>query len=185
MIDEELLLSGVNHKNEKAWKSLYDYFYAALCAYTQRILQNHGAAEDLVQEVFMSIWNTDRQFESVQDLTRYLYRSCYNNALLSLRNHHLHDSILNRIGHEESGMTEDDLYELTVRQEVTRQLYVHINNLPEEQKKVLLLVIEGYSREEIAEQLGVSVNTIKTHKSRGFKTLRSKLKMCVCLYLLP
>ena len=39
MIDEELILSGVNRKNEKAWASLYEHFYAALCVYVNRILK--------------------------------------------------------------------------------------------------------------------------------------------------
>ena len=51
MIDEELILSGVNRKNEKAWASLYDHYYAALCAYVNRILKGSESTEDLVQEV--------------------------------------------------------------------------------------------------------------------------------------
>lgn len=183
MMDEQLILSGVNDKNTKAWKGIYEYFYAALCVYTNRILRNQVAVEDLVQEVFVAIWKSDRRFDTVQDLTRYLYRACYNNALICVRNNHLHDTIFNEIG-KESEVSEEDLYEATVRQEVIRQLYVHINNLPEEQKKVLLLSIEGLSREEIAEKLGVSVNTIKTHKSRGMKVLREKLHDAVCLFLI-
>ncbi len=44
----------------------------------------------------------------------------------------------------------------TVREEVTRQLYVYIEALPSEQKKVILMSIEGYSWDEIAEKLGIS-----------------------------
>lgn len=53
MIDEELILSGVNRKNEKAWASLYDHYYAALCAYVNRILKGSESTEDLVQEVLL------------------------------------------------------------------------------------------------------------------------------------
>ena len=69
MIDEQLILSGVNRKNEKAWKSLYEYYYAALCAYVNRILKGSESTEDLVQEVFIAIWKSDKKFDSVQDLT--------------------------------------------------------------------------------------------------------------------
>ena len=51
-------------------------------------------------------------------------------------------------------------------------------------KKVILMSIEGYSWDEIAEKLRISVNTVKTHKSRGFKYLRSKLQDSVCLFLI-
>ena len=165
MIDEQLILSGVNRKNEKAWKSLYEHYYAALCTYVNRILKS------------------DKKFDSVQDLTRYLYRACYNNALVFVRNNQIHDTILNSIG-AESDFTADDVYAQTVREEVTRQLYVYIEALPSEQKKVILMSIEGYSWDEIAEKLGVSVNTVKTHKSRGFRSLRSKFQDSVCLFLI-
>ena len=183
MIDEQFILSSVNHKNVKAWKSLYTHFYSALCSYTHQILKDKSEVEDVVQEVFINMWNADKQFESIQQLTSYLYRSCYNNALVCLRNNHLHDTILNKIG-EETDHYEDNLYELTLRQEVLRQLYLHINSLPQEQKKVVILSIEGYSREEIAEKLGVTVNTVKTHKSRAFKALKAQLKDNICIFLI-
>ena len=78
----------------------------------------------------------------------------------------------------------DDVYAITVREEVIRQLYVHIEALPPEQRKVILMSIEGYSWEEIAEKLNISVNTVKTHKSRGFKNLRSKLQDSIYLFLI-
>ena len=138
---------------------------------------------DFVKEVFIAIWSSDKKFESLQDLTRYLYRACYNNALVFVRNNQIHDTILNSIGATEES-TVDDVYALTVREEVTRQLYMYIEQLPSEQKKVILMSIEGYSWDEIAEKLGISVNTVKTHKSRGFKSLRSKLQDSVCLFLI-
>ena len=65
MIDEELILSGVNRKNEKAWASLYDHYYAALCAYVNRILKGSESTEDLVQEVFIAIWRSEKRFISI------------------------------------------------------------------------------------------------------------------------
>ena len=71
-----------------------------------------------------------------------------------------------------------------ITQSTFLQLYMYIEQLPPEQKKVILMSIEGYSWDEIAEKLGISVNTVKTHKSRGFKSLRSKLQDSVCLFLI-
>lgn len=183
MVDYEVILSGVNHKDEKAWKCLYDYYYAALCIYVNRILRESESAEDLVQEVFVAIWKSTKKFSDMQELTRYLYRACYNNALIYVRNNRIHNTILSSISTEKD-FSADDVYALTIREEVTRQLYVHIQALPSEQRKVMLLSIEGHSWEEIAEILGVSVNTVKTHKARGFKTLRLKLKDSVYLFLI-
>lgn len=72
MIDEQLILSGVNRKVDKAWESLYEHYYAALCTYVNRILKRTESTEDLVQEVFIAVWRSEKKFDSIQDLTRYL-----------------------------------------------------------------------------------------------------------------
>ena len=54
-------------------------------------------------------------------------------------------------------------------------MYFHIEELPPEQRRIILLRIEGYTWEEIAERLEISINTVKTQKSRSYKFLREKL----------
>ena len=176
-------ISGLNNKEKEAWKILFERYYSALCNYVQHILKNEENAKDIVQEVFFNIWKSNRKFINERELTRYLYRACYNNTLIFLRNHNIHNNILEKIGAEQPVSTEE-LYAITIREEVLRQLYVHISNLSPEQRKVILLSIEGYSWEEIAQKLEVSVNTVKTHRSRAFKYLRSKMNNKIYLFLL-
>ena len=176
-------IDQINRKQMPAFRELFGTFYRYLVLYALRYVKQQEVSEDVVQEVFIAVWRSEKRFDSVQDLTRYLYRACYNNALVFVRNNQIHDTILNSIG-AESDFTADDVYAQTVREEVIRQLYVYIEGLPSEQKKVILMSIEGYSWDEIAEKLRISVNTVKTHKSRGFKYLRSKLQDSVCLFLI-
>lgn len=105
-----------------------------------------------------------------------MYRACYNNTLIYIRNNQIHDTILNIIGKELNEEDEDTIYAQTVKEEIIRQLYLNIEQLPTEQRRIMLLRIEGHSWEEIAQMLGVSLNTIKTQKSRSYKYLRSKLE---------
>ena len=178
MLSEKYILRGVNEKDEKAWRYLFDAYYAALCAYVHKILKNSEHVEDLVQTVFVKLWELPKTFTDMQELTRYLYKACYNNTLIFIRNHKIHDTILRNLaaGEEEEPSASDEIYALTVREEVIRQLYLYIEKLPTEQKRVILLKIEGHSWEEIAAMLGVSINTVKTHKSRGYKFLKSHLQ---------
>lgn len=108
-------------------------------------------------------------------LTNYLYRACYNNALLYIRNNQIRDSILSSLPSEEDFEDEEMIYALTVKEEAIRQLYFYIEELPAEQRRIILLRIEGHSWDEIASKLGVSINTVKTQKSRSYKFLREKL----------
>lgn len=58
------------------------------------------------------------------------------------------------------------MFMATVREELLWQLYLYIDELPSEQRKVIRLSIDGLSVNEIAEKLGISVNTVKTHKKQ-------------------
>ena len=171
----DTIVAGVNRKDEKMWGDFYDRFYTALCVYVSKILPVPDAVEDLVQDVFISVWEGKRTFSDIKELTNYLYRACYNNALLDIRNHQIHDSILNGLPQEEDFEDEEMLYALTVKEEAIRQLYFYIEELPAEQRRIILLRIEGHSWDEIASRLGVSINTVKTQKSRSYKFLREKL----------
>lgn len=181
------IVAGVNRKDKKIWGDFYDRFYAALCVYVAKILPVPDAVEDLVQDVFISVWEGKRIFADIKELTNYLYRACYNNTLLYIRNNQIHDTILSSLAEEKGVQDEDMIYALTVKEEIIRQLYFHIEELPTEQRRIILLRIEGHSWEEIAELLGVSINTVKTQKSRSYKFLRNKLgdslnSVILCLF---
>lgn len=172
----DTIVTAVNRKDEKMWRHFYDSYYAALCVYVSKFLSLPDAVEDLVQEVFISLWESPRTFSDIRELTNYLYRACYNNALLYIRNNQIHDTILSALAQEESSVEDEEMvYALTVKEEIIRQLYCHIEALPTEQRRIILLRIKGYTWEEIARQLNVSINTVKTQKTRSYKFLREKL----------
>ena len=175
-LNEQEILRGVNQKDLKAWETLYASYYAALCSYADGIVKDSDTAQDIVQDTLIRIWNSDRTFPDIKELTWYLYRSTYNNALFHLRTQASRQNILRKMVAEEVELP-DEQFALTVREELIRRL-------PEERKKILLMSIQGHSGNEIADLLGISINTVKTQKNRGFKYLREKLKDSVLLFLL-
>lgn len=71
--------------------------------------------------------------------------------------------------------SEDYFMENVIKEEVADIVLKEINKLSETSRKILLRSLDGYSNEEIAEELGVSVNTVKTHKARSYIVLRQNL----------
>ena len=74
----------------------------------------------------------------------------------------------------------EELYSETPREdsELIEKLYLAIETLPEERKRILHMVcIEGMKYQEVADRLGVSINTVKTQMGRSFQFLRKELKM--------
>ena len=123
---DDFIVVGVNQKDKKIWRDFYDRYYAALCSYVSKFLSVSDAVEDLVQEVFISVWEGKRIFSDSKELTNYLYRACYNNALLYIRNNQIRDSILSSLPSEEDFEDEEMIYALTVKEEAIRQLYFYI-----------------------------------------------------------
>jgi len=184
LLDEQEILNAVNQKDLKAWEKIYDFYYSALCSYANSIVKDFESSKDIVQDVLIKIWDSDRHFGSVKDFTWYLYRAVYNNSLYHLRSLQSHQNALRQMMIEEDADFDEEQFAATVQEELIRQLYVYIDDLPKDRKEVILLSLKGYSGNEIAETLGITINTVKKQKNRGFKYLREKLQDNVWLFLI-
>lgn len=171
--EEEIIIEGVNRKDEKLWRMLFQRFFSPLCVFVSKMNLPDDVTEDIVQEVFISVWEGKRLFTGMRELTNYLYRACYNNALLAIHNIQVSNDALTAF-FEEQRQDEDTFYRSAVKEELLRRMYMHIDALPTEQRRMILLRIEGKSWDEIAQCMGISINTVKTQRSRMFKTLRKK-----------
>ncbi len=177
MIKLDSILKGINEKDEKSWTQLYTACYASLCTYVESIVYDMDNAKDIVQNLFVSIWNSDLYFRSTSELLSYMYKSLYHNSLLFMRNKKTRENLLTKMKQEEMVNVEyhDDFTLGMVREEIIRLLYLHIEDLPRMRRRIIELSINGFSGKEIAEKLGISVNTVKVQKNRSIKYLRDCL----------
>lgn len=163
-------LDGFNKKSTKAWEYLYRDYYTALCSYVYKIVGDESVSQDVVQDSLIGIWKADLHFSHMEKLTCYLYKAVYTNAIQYLRTERLHHTLLQSYGEEEVEIS-DQHFALTVQEELTRQLRLCIQELPEEQRKIIHLSLEGLSGKEIADKLGISIHTIKTQKKIGVSSI--------------
>ena len=169
-----LRIEHINNKDEKEWKVLFDFYYAPLCAFASDLLHDDMLAEDIVQTTLMKLWNNDKTFESQKHLSFYLYRAVYNNTLYHLRDHQqfvnveISDAI--SLGHHE------DDFAMAVKEELVRQLYEGIQQLPKRRREVITLSIQGKTGAEIAEILQISLSTVKESKAKAIESLRKYAK---------
>lgn len=168
----------------RAWEKLYAGYYSVLCSYVNGIIRDRDRSQDVVQEILVAVWKSSKQFADMKELTSYLYRACYNNALIHIRNQNIRRGIEQKILLETEEDFSEEVFALTVREELLRQLYSYIQELPEGAREIIKLSIQGLSGPEIADQLGITIHTVKTQKNRSFKYLREKLKDSVLLFLL-
>ena len=167
----------VNSKDEKTWKELFDSYYGALCNHCFRIVSEKMTVEDIVQDVFVKLWESNVSFANEQALSAYLYKAVTNNALKYLRDMNAEQEKLREWQETEQNMTEDD-FSSVVREEVLRKLRELIDLLPEDRRKIILMGMEGMKGEEIAEKLGISINTVKQQEYRAYKFIKERLGDC-------
>ncbi len=182
--DKEILTS-INQKKLKGYKYIYDRYYASLCSYCARFSIQNTDVEDIVQDVILSLWKSKSKFNSFKALTCFLYSSIRNASLNALRKdskmsvQDLSDESLHKLK-----TNENTILDVLIEEEFFRQIHVTINNLIPERRKVILFTMEGSTNREIAEKVGVSVNTVKTLKIKAYRILRDELGMIVFLLLL-
>lgn len=182
---QEQEVKAINAKSLTAWGELYRSHYPALCSYAESIAKRSDVAQDIVQEVLLNVWFSDRTFATMRELTFFLYKAVYNNSLYYLRTQKIHSGILEKLSKDAE--PDDEHFAEIIREELLRRLHLQIESLPPERRRIILLSLKGHSREEIASILGISPNTVKAQKTHALKALRTAMENTapvVYIYLL-
>jgi len=160
------------------FRSIFDKYFPSLCVFANRFVNDEDLSKDMVQEVFLKVWNSATEFESEKSLKVYLYlatkNTCFDYLKKEKRKKQTGDFDTERIN-DDTHLEDDSVMLEIIREETYRQLEDAIDLLPEQARKVVLLNLKSFSNQEIAEELNVSINTVKTHKLNAFKKLRELL----------
>lgn len=158
-----------------------------LCHYAWQYLHDEELSKDLVQDVFVSFHQVEftSDFKDNEDyLKNYLYLSVRNACFSLLKKKRVRD----RFSKEQSFEQESEqMIELNIiRSEVLEIVYKAIESLPDSCQLIFKKTyLEGFSNIEVAEELNISINTVKTQKQRGMKALKAKLNPdIIALFLL-
>ena len=168
---DDVFVRQVNGKQERAYHELFRRFYNYLVVYAMRRVQRQDVAEDVVQEVFVSMWEGDKEFNSFVGLKAFLYNAVSNRCLDYLKHQKVVEqyvAVALREGKEWEGM---DL----VEEEMYRELHLAVQGLPERSRAVFELHLEGKKNEEIARLLELSVLTVKSYKKNAMHYLKKRL----------
>ena len=170
----EKVFSAIKSGDQRAFERVFRMFYVPLCDYAAMILGEQAEAEDVVQDLFMHIWRSRVEIEVQDSVKSYLFTSVRFRALNVLKHRKIGQHYVNEILQDEDA----ELYYMrsVIEEETRRLIFTAIDSLPEHCRKVCLLNLEGMDNQEIADELQVSLNTVKFHKKNAYKLLRDKLK---------
>ena len=162
--------------NEQTFKNHYSVYYRILVMHAMKFVSEMSVAEDIVQEVFMGILKLRRIFNDETELRSYLYTSVRNKALDYQKHRNIELAFLSKVmdtGHRYQ--INDNGEEQFFTEEIYRRLFEQIDALPPRQREVFIKLMEGKKMREIAKEMNVSFETVKTQKERGLEKLRREL----------
>ncbi len=167
------IIRHITRGDRKAFRAVFDEYFNALSAFGYKYVPDQFVVEDLVQEAFISFWEKREDFNHINAVKSFLYTSVRNKCL----NHLKHQTVVQK--HEKALVYElesDHAFSSHVIEEETfNQLFVEIRNLPPSAQEIMLLALNGLKNQEIADELNVSVNTVKTQKKIAYSKLKENL----------
>ncbi len=178
LADEELM-PLIGEKNPDAFEVFYDRHGGVAYSLAYRIVGERGAAEDVTQEAFISIWRSGARYDAARGSVRtWMLGIVRNRAIDALRSKSGKapkldfddDSILEHRPAEE--LTDSE----ALRRETAEEVRGALDELPGEQSKVIQLAyFGGFSHSEIAGMLGVPLGTVKGRMRLGLEKIRGEL----------
>ncbi len=174
-IKETTIIRLLEAGDDRCMKMMFDTYYQTLCAYVMRYLVSVEDAEDIVQSVFISLWNNKRGQVFSGLLRSYLFGAVSKASLQLMRDRG--KTYFVDIESHIDNFLEEMFYDNEVELErVKEHLYAAIDDLPENPRKVLTaIVFNNIPYKVIAEEMGISVNTVKTYYARALQALRKSL----------
>ena len=166
---------SLNMRDRAVFNDLFRAYYAPLCFFAGRIIENPDDAGDIVEDLFVKLWDRQQTFTDTLHAQSFFYRSIRNACL----NYIKHGRVV-RITHEmllhTTEVIEHDHMSDMIRAEVWGELYRAIENLPLQCKKVISMsFLEGMTTDEIAAKLDLSPQTVRNTKMRGLRALKDSL----------
>ncbi|MEP5339027.1 MAG: RNA polymerase sigma-70 factor [Algibacter sp.] len=153
-------------------KQIFNTYYEALVQFANRFLFLKDECEDLVQDVFISLWEKENTFPDEVSLKVYLYKAVRNKCYNIIK----HNKVKNKYAETTIQSLEDDnlFLKQVLEEEIVRQLHKAIEVLPKRKKEIIKLSLKGLKNSEIAEELAIKLQTVKTLKSQSYKILREQ-----------
>ena len=171
------LVKKIREGDKDAYEKLFFKYYARLCVFSNTYVKSIDTSRDVVQDVYIKIWDNRKNFNITQSLKAYLYQAVRNQSLNYLEKNsqklRLQDD-LTRQREIESGEQETELN----TEELTEKIWKLVDQLPERRRTIFILYRKhGLSYKEIGEVMDISRKTVENQMGRSLKFIREQLDL--------
>jgi RNA polymerase sigma-70 factor (family 1) len=170
------MIKGLRSGRESAYEQLFKEYYKPLTVFATGYLENLESGKEIVQELFVYLYEKRKKLVITTSLKSYLYRSVKNRCLNHIKHQQVRKKHQDRMkpDKQESENLEDKIRETELEYMVSKI----VDQLPPRCKRIFIMSrVSGLSNREIAEQLAISKRTVETQISNALKVLREKLEI--------
>lgn len=176
MENEKELFLQIREGNKQSFEKLFRFYYAPLCHFSRRYINDPADCEEIVQGFFLKVWEKRRELDINASVKNYLFSSVRNRCLNYIKHQKIKQNYKAGVqGKNDEHLNPDD-YLLEV--DLQNKIREGINSLPPRRRQIFMLSREeGLKYREIAEKLGISIKTVETQMGQALKDLREKLSI--------
>ncbi|MGV8095079.1 MAG: RNA polymerase sigma factor [Mangrovibacterium sp.] len=183
-INQELMIR-LKNGDMVAFDLLYEQYSHKLFSFVLKILKNETDAEEIVQEVFVRLWESRFHIDDSKLLNSFIFTIAYNHSIDLIRKRINNKKYLEHLKYSSAVHAVPSQVDEFEFEELNDQVKKLIADLPERQRQIYLLHREeGLTYSEIANRLGISKNTVENHMTRALKYLRTNLDNTLLVNLL-
>lgn len=172
--DSDILLA-IRQGNERVYETVFRKYYQTLCNYANGILKDMDDAEEVVQSIFLKLWEQRESTEINVSLKSYLYRAVHNTCLNRLKHLKIQDTYRQYVGKYLED-TFDSATDVMNKNELENRISEALEKLPEQCRVIFKMSrFEELKYQEIADKLGLSIKTIENQIGKALKIMRTEL----------
>jgi len=182
------MIDTIEHRimmgDEQAFELLYRRYFVRLCAFSNKFLSDPQTSEEVVQDIFLKLWENRAMLRSDGSAKSFLFQSVHNRSLNLLAHQKVANRYSEMIRTVYSKPEEFDVLGSLMAKELNLRIETIINDLAPECKKIFLMSrADGKKHHEIAEELNISIKTVETQINRALKKFRTELADYVTIIL--
>lgn len=172
---ERYIIEGLISGRESAYRQLFELYYQRLVVFAHKYLGDLESARDIVQDLFVDLYESRHSMSIQTSLKSYLYSAVRNRCL----NHIKHEQVKQKhrtMGGSEAHVSDPGPEELMDAVELEAKVYEIVSRLPERCRQIYILSrVDGKRNKEIADELKLSIRTVETQITKALRSLKESL----------
>ena len=176
------VVSRLRRGDKEAYIQLFQNQYKGLVSYAKKYVMDTEIARDLVQDVFIYLWEKRHNLSIETSINSYMFRAVHNKCINHLKKEstkadYVREFLLNLNGQAIQTTNAEDVHELVVFKDLSERIDLLVESLPEQCRNIFRMSrFRGMKNKEIAEIYSISVRTVETQIYRALKVLKENLQ---------